>query len=122
MLGRDSGTVQFSLEDKMVIPLSSFDNGVIMLQKPGEAVVLSLAEGPIRLEAQHPHSVLPWSGGDRIVLEAYSVPESGTLEDGESNEPVDDAAGEPHPHVGFMKKEEGVSVGHCSKTTSTRLN
>ena len=65
--------------ENMITPLSVFKEGGLDVDTPDGTVTLSLQEGPVFFSPKHMHTTRLWSSGNRMVLVAYSVRDSGKL-------------------------------------------
>ena len=65
-----------NIGENMIAPLSVFKEGGLDVDG---TVTLSLQEGPVFFSPKHTHTTRPWSSGNRVVLVAYSVRDSGKL-------------------------------------------
>ena len=63
----------------LVVPLSAFKGGEIEVDTPEGAQLLKLQDGPQTFDPKCLHSTRQWSNGNRVVLLAYSVRDSGKL-------------------------------------------
>ena len=63
----------------MVASLSTFKEGGLDVDTPDGTVTLDVKDAPAFFSPKHTHTTRPWSCGNRVVLLAYSVRDSGKL-------------------------------------------
>ena len=63
----------------MIAALSSFKEGGLEVEGPGGVEVLDVGQAPVFFNPKHTHSTRPWSGGNRVVLLAYSIRDSAKM-------------------------------------------
>ena len=63
----------------MIAALSSFKKGGLEVDGPNGVEVLEVGPEPVFFDPKHTHSTKEWSGGNRVVLLAYSVRDSAKM-------------------------------------------